>query len=214
MPRRTDSQTTLLRQAILVRAVDVASVEGLEGLTIGRLATALSMSKSGLFAHFGSKQELQLAVIEAAAETFRREVMQDGGALPGGRAGLVHLSSAWLRYMEKGLFRGGCFFAAVCSEVDDRPGPVRDRVVELTRSWLEALEDSAAQARESGEFAAETDPAQVAFEIHAFLQEANRSFQLHGDGAAFRRAARAIRQTVDAATTPATAAATLPDHVR
>lgn len=184
------------RRAILARAVDLASVEGLEGLTIGRLADALSLSKSGLFAHFGSKEDLQLAVVEAAREVFAAEVLQRRGDGPSGLPRLIRLARAWLRYIEKVPFRGGCFFAAVSSEVDDRPGRVRDRVIDLTRSWVDLLEKEAEVAIGEGHLEPDADPTQVAFEIHAFVQEANWSFQLHGDPAAFRRASTAIHRTL------------------
>lgn len=176
--------------------MDLASVDGLEGLTIGRLASATSMSKSGLFAHFGSKEDLQLAVIDAAREVFAGEVLDAVSGAGPGLERLALLSSAWLGYVEKGHFRGGCFFAAVSSEVDDRPGRVRDRIVELTRTWIEAIEAEAGAAVEAGELGPEALPDQIAFEIHAFVQEANWAFQLHGDAEAFRRAARAIRRNL------------------
>lgn len=184
------------RRAILARAVDLASVEGLEGLTIGRLAGALSLSKSGLFAHFGSKEDLQLAVVEAAREVFATEVLERGGDGATSLSRLIRLARAWLRYIERVPFRGGCFFAAVSSEVDDRPGRVRDRVIDLTRSWVELLEKEAEAAVDEGDLEPDADPAQVAFEIHAFVQEANWSFQLHGDPSAFRRASTAIHRTL------------------
>ncbi|MFN2425916.1 MAG: TetR/AcrR family transcriptional regulator [Candidatus Binatia bacterium] len=196
MARQSRLRAQQTRQDIIARALDLASVEGLDGLTIGRLADALFMSKSGLFAHFGSKEELQLAVVDAARDVFAAEVLAGAGDAAGGLDRLAHLASAWLGYVEKGVLRGGCFFAAVSSEVDDRPGRVRDKVVDLTRAWMEALEVEAAEAVAASELTAETDPSQLAFEIHAFVQEANWAFQLHGDAAAFRRAARAIDRSL------------------
>lgn len=184
------------RASILARAVDLASVEGLGGLTIGRLADSTSLSKSGLFAYFGSKEELQLAVVEAAGEIFEREVVQASVGFSPGLDRLVHLAGRWLSYMESVPLRGGCFFAAASLEVDDRPGRVRDRVAGLTLGWQDLLEAEAIRAVEDGTLERDTDPAQLAFEVHAFVQEANRSFQLHGDPEAFRRAARAIRTAV------------------
>jgi len=198
MPRRTAEQAEKSRREILSRAVDLASVEGLEGLTIGRLADLLTMSKSGIFSYFGSKEELQLAVVEAAAEVFEREVLSGDGR---GLRRLQELAGAWLRYLESGLFRGGCFFASASMEFDDRPGRVRDRIAELTRVWVGSLQRAAAEACNDGDL--EVEPAQVAFEIHAFVQEANWAFQLHGDGAAFARAASAIERTLHEAATPA-----------
>lgn len=201
MPKRSVAQTEQTRRDILSKAVDLASVDGLDGLTVGRLADAISMSKSGLFAHFGSKEELQLAVIDTARDIFAGEVLSGTEEVPVGLGRLAHLATGWLAYVEKGLFRGGCFFAAVSSEVDDKPGRVRDRVVDLTRSWIDLLEAEAAEAVTRGELTGETEPDQLAFEIHAFVQEANWAFQLHGDGAAFRRAARAIGRTLRAGAT-------------
>lgn len=201
MPRASRAQVEQTRQQILSRALDLASVEGLEGLTIGRLADATNLSKSGLFAHFGSREELQLAVVDAARQLFVREVLEPAsGAAPGLEA-LVELARAWLRYVERGLLRGGCFFAAASLEFDDRPGRVRDLVQGLTRSWTDRLEAAAAEAIEAGQLADDADAAQVAFEIHAFVQEANRAFQLHGDAAAFRRAARAVRHSLQSRAT-------------
>jgi len=193
-PRTARAEQT--RRAILARAVDLASVEGLEGLTIGRLADALSLSKSGLFAHFGSKEDLQLAVVEAAREVFVAEVLERCEGIPEGLPRLIRLARAWLRYVEKVPFRGGCFFAAVSSEVDDRPGRVRDRVIDLTRFWVDLLQQEAEAAIGQGDLESDADPAQVAFEIHAFVQEANWAFQLHGDPSAFRRAATAMHRTL------------------
>ena len=184
------------RRSILARAVDIASVEGLEGLTIGRLAEALSLSKSGLFAHFGSKEELQLAVVDAASEVFEAEVLGRAEGFERGLPRLLHLARAWLAYIEKSPLRGGCFFAAVAGEVDDRPGRVRDAVAGKTRRWVDLLEAEASAAVDAGDLEDDTDPAQVAFEIHAFVQEANWAFQLHGDAAAFRRAGTAIHRTL------------------
>jgi AcrR family transcriptional regulator len=190
------SRSERTRRAILARAVDLASVEGLEGLTVGRLAGALSLSKSGLFAHFGSKEELQLAVVDAAKEIFEGEALGQADEAAPGLPRLLHLGRAWLGYVEKAPFRGGCFFAAVSPEVDDRPGRVRDLVAKLTRQWVNRLETEACAAIEAGDLETDADPGQVAFEIHAFVQEANWAFQLHGDTGAFRRAAIAIHRTL------------------
>jgi AcrR family transcriptional regulator len=196
MPKRSEIQTAQTRDSILARAADLASMEGLEGLTIGRLAEASSMSKSGLFAHFGSKEELQLAVIDSAREVFLREVFRDDLAPDPGLARLQGLARAWLAYIESGLFRGGCFFAAASAEMDDRPGRVRDRIIELTRDWMETLAAEAGRATDAGHLAPDTDPAQLAFELHAYVQEANWAFQLHGDAGAFARARRAIDRSL------------------
>jgi AcrR family transcriptional regulator len=180
------------RRAILEVAVDVASAEGLEGLTIGRLASELSMSKSGLFAHFGSKEELQLATVEAAREIFIREVVRPAFDAAPGLARLWKLCEVWLEYVRGEIFRGGCFFAAAAAEFDGRPGPVRDRVAGIMKEWLGVLRRSVAEAREAGQLSAEADPAQLAFELNALEIGANWAFQLHGDRQAFSRARGAM----------------------
>lgn len=185
------------RAAILRKACDLASANGLAALTIGSLADALGMSKSGLFAHFGSKEDLQLAVVEAAGAVFHARVVEAAEAEPPGLARLQGLVEAWTRYLEAAPFRGGCFFAAVSSEFDDRPGKVRNRIVELTEGWLALLEQQARRGIAQGEIAESTDAAQLAFELHAFLHEANRAFQLHGRADAFERCRRATRRAFD-----------------
>src|SRR5215216_694189 len=139
------------RRAILTTAVNVASVEGLEGLTIGRLAAELEMSKSGLFAHFGSKEELQISTVRAAAAIFVHRVVR--GAEEQFEPGIARLKAmldSWLDYMERGTFAGGCFFAAATVEMDGRPGPVRDAVAAQMNSWAELLADYARVAFERG----------------------------------------------------------------
>jgi AcrR family transcriptional regulator len=180
------------RQAILEVAVDVASAEGLEGLTIGRLASELSMSKSGLFAHFGSKEELQLATVEAARAIFIREVIRPSFEAEKGLVRLWKLCDVWLAYVRGEVFRGGCFFAAAAAEFDGRPGPVRDRVAGIMKEWLATLRGSIAEAREAGQLDADADPAQLAFELNALEMGANWAFQLYGDRQAFSRARDAI----------------------
>ena len=192
------------RAAILRTAVDLASIEGLEGLTIGRLATELQMSKSGLFAHFGSKEELQLATIERAREIFIEEVVAP--ALAESEVGIDRLRSLcdqWLDYAQRGVFSGGCFFAAASSEFDGRPGPVRDRVAEVMLEWLGALERTIREAKQEGHVDARVDPRQLAFEIHSLALGGNWAFQLFGDMKAFTRAKEGIRIRLRGASTPA-----------
>jgi AcrR family transcriptional regulator len=172
------------RDAILDRAVDLASEEGLEGLTIGRLAGEMEMSKSGLFGHFGSKEDLQLATIEAARRRFVAEVLAPLEGEPGIER-LRGLCDNYVGYMERQVFPGGCFWASVTAEFDNRPGPVRDAIREGMTTWLGVLQSEAKAA----EF---DDPAQVAFEVHSAAQGANSAFQLFGDREAFGRARAAI----------------------
>jgi AcrR family transcriptional regulator len=173
------------RAAILARAVDLASTEGLEGLTIGRLASELEMSKSGLFAHFGSKQELQLATIEAAALRFTAEVIAPAQTEQEGYARLRAYCSAYLDFLEREVFAGGCFWAAAAAEFDDRPGEVQDAVRAGVLSWLGELERQAGVANVEGA----TD---VAFEIYSLGLGANACSRLLGDMSAFDRARDAI----------------------
>ena len=189
------------RQEILKTAVDIASVEGLEGLTIGRLAQELKMSKSGLFAHFGSKEELQLAAVDMARAIFVEEVADPAFTAERGIVRLEAMLERWLSYVERSVFSGGCFFAAASAEFDDRPGPVRDMIATLTKSWLDALEEEARFAQKLSQFKAKLDPAQLAFEVHALAQEANWAYRLLDDKRAFDRARAGIRQRItDAAT--------------
>ena len=173
------------REAILERAVDLASEEGLEGMTIGRLAAELELSKSGLFGHFGSKEGLQLATIETAAGRFVREVVEPVGEIEPGAARLRALCDHYIRYLEREVFPGGCFWAAAAAEFDARPGPVRDAVAAASAAWLRGLEHEAASAGAE-------DPAQLAFELQSLAQGANFAYQLFGDREAFSRARRAI----------------------
>lgn len=180
------------RQAILEAAVHLASAEGLEGLTIGRLAAELSMSKSGLFAHFGSKEELQLATVEAARAVFIREVIRPAFEADAGLPRLWKLCDTWLAYVRGGVFRGGCFFAAAAAEFDSRPGPVRDRIAAIMREWLKALGRTVVEAQEAGHLDRKVEATQLAFEFNALELGANWAFQLHGDKQAFARARAAI----------------------
>jgi AcrR family transcriptional regulator len=182
------------RQQILEVAVQIASAEGLEDLTIGRLANELGLSKSGLFAHFGSKEELQLAAIETARAIFIEAVIRPVSVAERGLARLQAILDAWISYGERGVFRGGCFFAAASAEFDGRPGPVRDRVAAVMKSWINVLEEEIRQAQSRSQLDAKIDPAQLAFELHAFGLEANWASQLLGDKQAFERAREAMRR--------------------
>jgi AcrR family transcriptional regulator len=181
------------RESILATAVDIASVEGLEGLTIGRLASELGMSKSGLFAHFGSKEELQLATIAAAGEIFVAEVVEPARAAERGLPRLAALLEAKLDYLRRGVFRGGCFFDAARLEYDSRhPGPVRDAIFEEFAAWSQLVADLIRSAQRAGHLDPQADPEQLAFELDAIGSAANLRFQINRDAEAFERAQRAI----------------------
>ena len=174
------------RAAILDRALDIASVDGLEGLTIGRLAGELGMSKSGLFAHFGSKQELQLATVEAAAERFRAAVIVPALGTPDGPPRLRAIADAYLAHLEDDdYYPGGCFWAATSAEYDDRPGPVREAIADAIDAWLRELE------RQAG-LAGTTDPGRFAFEVYSIVMGANSRFRMGGDPAVFAYARDAV----------------------
>jgi AcrR family transcriptional regulator len=193
--RRRGNRT---RESILEAAADLASVEGLEGLTIGRLATALGMSKSGLFAHFGSKEELQLATIDAARKRFVEHVVKPSRGLPRGRARLEALSLDWLRYYRDQVFPGGCFFHAVKAEFDGRPaGPVRQVVMDDAREFLAFLTREVRKAQEAGDLDPSVEAEQIAFELEALGAAANQQFLLLGDPAVFDRAQNAIVRRLD-----------------
>jgi AcrR family transcriptional regulator len=180
------------RAQILRRAVDIASAEGLEGVSIGRLATELAMSKTGVFAHFGSKEDLQVAIVEMAGDVFVAEVVEPAKTSPRGIPLLSALLQSWLSYVERIVFRGGCFFAAASAEFDSRPGPVRDKIVELTKAWVVGLENEVKEAQRLNQLSKKADPHQLVFELHAFVQEANWAFKLFDDKTSFARARSAI----------------------
>ena len=171
------------RASILDRAVDLASAEGLEGLTIGRLAAELRMSKSGLFAHFGSKQELQLATVAAAADRFTARVVEPALELPDGAPRLRAMAERYLDQLQD--YSGGCFFAAASAEYDDRPGPVRDAIAASLDAWTGELER---QARIAGV----EDPERFAFELFSLVMGANSRYRLSGQREVFAYAREAI----------------------
>jgi AcrR family transcriptional regulator len=186
------------RTGILERAVDLASLEGLEGLTIGRLADDLSMSKSGLFAHFGSKEELQLATVEAAQRRFIDEVVRPALKAERGYPRLMAICRTWLGYVQREVFPGGCFFAAASFEFDGRPGQVRDAIARAMDDWLETLEKAIRMAKDEGHLEAKVDPSQLAFELNALFFGANFAWNLRHDKKAFARAERAIEERLAA----------------
>ena len=153
------------RDAILDRALRMASELGLEGLTIGRLADDLELSKSGLFAHFSSKENLQVQTLDRAAERFVDAVVRPGLAAPAGEPRLRALFEGWLDWPKRVRQPGGCIFAAAAAELDDRPGPARDRLVELQREWLSTLERVVRRGQEVGHLRKDLDAAQLAFEL-------------------------------------------------
>ena len=190
--RRQRSDGEKSRAAILDAAAHLATVDGLDGLSIGRLADHIGMSKSGLYAHFGSKEELQLATIDAASAIFTHEVIEPARETEGA-ARLEALANAFLSYVERRVFPGGCFFAAAQSELDTHPGAVREKLREAGRRWLDYIERQVRGAQAMGELRADEDAAQLAFELDAMLKMAVAVFVLQDDAVALERARRGVR---------------------
>lgn len=191
-PARRVPKGARTRESILHVAVNLASVEGLEGISIGRLADELRMSKSGLFAHFGSKEDLQLATVDAAREIFIEHVVRPALAQPKGMPRLWSLCDNWLGYVEQRVFAGGCFFAAASFEFDSRPGPVRNRIVMAMKEWLDMLTRAIEDAKQLGDIKVSVDPRQLALEIYSLAIGALWGFQLLGEKKALDNARTAI----------------------
>ena len=189
---RADGERT--RAAILHAAASLATVEGLEGLSIGHLAAAIGMSKSGLYAHFGSKQELQLATVEEAERIFDEEVVAPALAARPGRAQLAAACEAYFDYLQRRIFPGGCFFAATALEMGARPGPVKDRVAAIQSGFTALLRSFVVIALEQHELPARENPDWLAFELHAILLAADTKFVLLDDPAVLDLARQVVRQ--------------------
>jgi AcrR family transcriptional regulator len=190
--QRSDGQRS--REAILKGASELATIEGLEGLSIGRLADHIGMSKSGLYAHFGSKEELQLATIDAAQEIFDREVVGPALEQPQGLAQVLAFSEGYLSYLERHVFPGGCFFASVAAEVDSRDGRVTERLRDLMGGGMQWLAGLLREAQARGEVDPAADADQLAFEIDALLHGANAGFTLYRSDESLERARRGVRE--------------------
>lgn len=182
------------RRVILAHAIDTASVDGLEGLTIGRLADAAGHSKSGVATLFGSKEQLQLATVAAARDVFIDRVVAPARARSErGLSRVCALISSWLDYSDDRVFRGGCFFAATSVEYDARPGPVRDAVVAASSEWEDYLTISIEYAMAAGELPGLDDARQLTFEAVSFLEAANTRSLLYASVEPYDRAATALR---------------------
>ncbi|MBX5441153.1 MAG: TetR/AcrR family transcriptional regulator [Solirubrobacteraceae bacterium] len=188
------------RRAILERAAEIATVEGLEGLSIGRLAGELGVSKSGVFAHFGSKEELQLATIERAREVFIERVIEPA-LRERGLARLWAMCENRIAYAKARVFPGGCFFYAAEMEFGPRPGRVRDALRREKAAWWAWLVGTIERARDAGELEPTVDAEQLAFELDAFVGAANADALLDDDPVAFDRARAAMRARLRAVAT-------------
>jgi AcrR family transcriptional regulator len=189
--RRSDGERS--REAILRGATHLATIDGLKGLSIGDLAAHIGMSKSGLYAHFGSKEELQLATVKTAREIFDAEIVEPAQAIVDPLERLQALCEGFLSYLERRVFPGGCFFASAAAELDTHPGPVKDEIASVQEHWLNQLQQLIREAQSGGSLDATEDPTQLAFELEAYLLMGNNTFVLNNDPTALRQARTAIR---------------------
>jgi len=192
--RRLRSDGRRSRETILRAAAGLATVDGLEGISIGNLAAHIGMSKSGLYAHFGSKEELQLATVDTAGEIFAAEVVEPTETIADPLDQLRALCDHFLSYLERRVFPGGCFFASVEVEFGTRPGSVQDRITAVQQAWRGRLERLIREAQAAGSLDVAEDPAQLAFELDSYLLMGNTSFVLHDDPAHLHRARAAIER--------------------
>jgi AcrR family transcriptional regulator len=198
MARRSAADARDTRSRIVGRALRIASTDGLEGVTIGRLADSLEMSKSGVLNHFRTKELLQLAVIEAASETFREMVWEPARQEKPGLKRLLAIEHRWIDLISGETWPSGCFWTAAAAEFDGRPGPVRDALAEALDRFEQAMRREVGRAIEAGELDPEADPEQIVFELQGIVMAVNQQLQLHGNAAAPRWAKVAIRRILAA----------------
>ncbi len=197
--RRTRAPGDRSRARVLEHAAALATIEGLDGVSIARIAAATGMPKSSVYVLFGSKEELQLATIEAARVSFILHVVTPAiTTTPPGRGRLQRLCDGYLDYVEQRIFPGGCFFVTASAEMGGRHGPVRDRVALYQRQWRQLLSDTACQAHAAHELAPGADPDQLAFELGAMLAGSDIAAVLHDDNTIIGRARQAIRTRLGA----------------
>jgi AcrR family transcriptional regulator len=190
--RRTRSDGERSYRAILDAAARLATLEGLEGISIGRVANEIGMSKSGLFSHFDTKHDLQLATIATAEAIYAAEVIEPAMKQPEGLERLEALCERFLSYVKRGVFPGGCFFLSTAAEWDTRPGPIRDRLRAVLTGWDELLKGNLRAAQQHRDLPRDVDIDQLAFEINALLHEANGHYLLYRNPAALKHARIAI----------------------
>ena len=184
------------RETIVARAVDIASTDGLEGVTIGRLAANLGMSKAGVIGQFGNKAELQLAALEAASQIFIDQVWAPAADKEPGLPRLLAMCDAWVRHIAHSPFKGGCFWTAASAEFDGRGGPVHEAVQSRMRGWRKVVRNEIVTAIQAGELPNGLDPDQAVFELEAVPMGLNQSLQLFRDQRAPARARRAMRRVL------------------
>jgi AcrR family transcriptional regulator len=196
-PRRSVAEALGTRERLLDRASDMASTDGLEGVTLGRLAEAAKLSKSGITRHFASKRELQLCTLEHALDRFTADVWRPAAERPPGVERLLAICHAWTEFLAGDTFPGGCFMTAASAEFDGRPGPVRDAIAAALRRWLGVLTREAQAAIDRGQLVPETDPTTLAFQLNALGMAANQARQLLGDQTAPARSRRLMIELVE-----------------
>ncbi len=192
--RRQRSDGERSRQKILRAAANLATIDGLEGITIGSLAAHIGMSKSGLYAHFRSKEQLQLATIDTALEIFNAEVIDPTREIADPLERLRTIYDRFLDHVERRVFPGGCFFASAESEVGMREGPVKDRIAAIQRAWASNNAQLVREAQAAGSLPADDDPEQVAFELDAYGTMGNIGFILHDEPGYLDHARAAIHR--------------------
>jgi AcrR family transcriptional regulator len=198
MPRRSAAAVAETRTAVAEAASRRASIEGLEGLTIGALADEVEMRKSSVFSLFGSKEELQRATLEAAVQSFTKEVWDPVADREPGLPRLLALCDSWLDYHRREVMPGGCFLTTATVEFDARPGPLRDATAKIMERWLGLLEREARVAIEAGDLPAGTDAADLAFQLNALAAGGSYGFQLWRDPELFERARRSMHRALGA----------------
>ncbi len=196
MPRRAAADVAESRALAVDAAVDLASVEGLEGMTIGRLARDLAMSKSGLIGRFGDKEAMQRAVLAAAVDRFTDAVWRPAAGAEPGLPRLEAIVEAWIGHLRADVFPGGCFVTTASVEYDARPGVLRDDVAALVGRWLGTLEAEARRARDAGDLPADRDPADVALELHSLASGGSVAGRVVGDPVALDRVRGAMRRAL------------------
>ncbi len=196
-PRKPRADGIASRDAILHAAAALATTKGFAGLSFGELADQLGMSKSGLYAHFGSKEELELAIIQTAIDIFQDDVVTHINAAPPGLARLRTLADSFLSHVRRRVFPGGCFFAALAAELDTRPGRARDQVAAVGSQWLSLIDQCLREAVERREISPRTDRPQAVFELDAMLLAANYMFVMQQDNAILTLGRRGVEHVIE-----------------
>ena len=197
--QRADGAHT--RETIVREAVSLSTLDGLEGLSIGNLARALDMSKSGIYAHFGSKQDLQLATVDEATRIFRAEVIEPALAATPGLGQLIALCDAFFDHLERRTFPGGCFFASALLEMGARPGPVKEQIAAFQSELSVLIHHCIVTALEQHELPADEDPDALTFELNGVILAANTNFVLRQDPATLDMAKSVVRRRLRITTT-------------